>query len=210
MKKKKQQISDEQLYATIASIEKQLAKPLKGLGKVYMPKKTGSSLQRSVSVESRTKSTIHVTVTHEHTGSFSATPTGLYSVLVQEVRSADSRVKYRAKIFPGLPAKLTNEHVETITACVKKHLDAADEVRLVQDARYAERERAEQTKKEHHARLRKIGKVHGYKHCDHGSILGDAMSVYSEGPAGYRVTLHLSSDPELEEFLAFWKQRGTK
>jgi hypothetical protein len=191
----KKEISDEQLYTTIEGIKKQLAKPLSKLGKVSLQK--GTSLDRAIRVRTPLGSHLNVVVRHEHSGGFSCKPTGLYAVLVQEVRTADSRIKYRARDFTGLAPKLTEKQVTDIVACVQKHLVAQNERTRDVDARIAESEHSEKEKAAREAGLRATLERHGIK--------AGELSIYCEG-ATFNVRLRLEED-ELEQFLKFWKTR---
>lgn len=202
------QVSEAQVKASISSIEKQLAKPFKKLGKVYMPK-GGASLSRAVTVESRVGATIRVTVSAEHNGGWHPKSTGTYAVLVQEVRDVNSRVKHRARDFTELPAKLSDEQVETIVACVQKHLAVRDEVRLQEDERHAQLERADQENEKRDAHLGQICKAHGIKASADGFVYEIGLRVTCQGDA-FNVSLDHLSEADLKQFLTFWKERGAK
>lgn len=205
---RKIEISDAEAQRSIVGIERQLAKAFAALGKVSLPKK-GEILSRSVTVTSRASASIHIVVSYEHSGGFYPKPTGLYSVLVQEVRGSNSRVKLRARSWSSLPPKLTAGQVMEIVACVKKHLEARDQVELEFDAKEAEQKRAEQGEAKRHARLKAIGKAYGIRNADHGTMISTGFTVRCQGDS-FTVSLDHLSEAELRGFLDYWTKRKAK
>lgn len=200
------QISEEKAEATAAAIERRLAKALEHLGKVSL-RKRGGGFDRSTTV-TKAGASINVVVRHEHSGGFRNRPTGLYSVLVQEVRGADSRIKHRARDFKDLPAQPTLEQIERIVACVAKHLATGVKTKRELKTRDAEREAAEQERADRYAGLKAIGKDYGITSSDYGTMLGNGFKVTCEGDT-FTVTLERIPEAELRRFLD-WRTKQKK
>lgn len=182
--------------AAATRIEKQIAKALRPLGKLSLPTKE----RRNTTVTSATGSSLNVVVQIERSGGYHVLPTGTFSVLVQEVRGINYRIKYRAKSFPRLGKELTAKQLDAIKACVEKHLAALDEVERERKAERTESKRAERKAEARQIRLKRIMKAHK---LESGTLNNVNLDVACEGD-DFRVVIHRLSEERLQALLKFW------
>jgi hypothetical protein len=193
----------ERVEADLVALEKQVAKALRAVGKVSLPKKQ-STMRHSVTVRSAAGEYLSVTVQQERRSGFS--PDDRYSIRVEGAQDADFRSKHRTRDFNGFAAKVSEETLAPVVACVAKHLAVKDAAAVERAERDAEREKREKLGKKLDAHLRAIGKRHGIGTSYRDDELMAGNLRVRRQHEGYAVDITQLSEPDLERVLNFWRE----
>lgn len=203
------ELSEQDIAAGISSIEKQLTKALRKPGKDRHELAFSGKVQRSnreawnssLVATSPAGSSLHIVVREERTRNRLAShqrTTGKFSVLIQEVRDAKFKIKYRAKEFKGLLPQLTDKQLAAIVDDVRLRLTSRDQIKVgIETQKTAD----EQARKEYNNRLQAIERA-----LSETPNIGPLTVTWLSD--GYHVEIRGLSEADLKRFLVFWGKRA--